>query len=325
MDLTDMNRRLPQAMTLGALCVLLPCLGWADAAKPATGRTPTSTGRSTASQPVLVKIDRPEKVGRTSQISIQSSNREVTETRNAAAQPEVKRIYEAGSLRGVREVLAVGKNGRATKLKLAIDSLTFTSAETIEPKELLAGGKVVIAELKNDQVAFTVDGKPAVAALDLALQSFGLIYEGPETDVLFNTKVPHAIGDTWSVNLAEVVKQDIYQSLTFDLKASSGKVTLGQVAKVDGIDCYRVTCEMTLIPSGLAGQDGANVAGSTVKFATTIPVPVDPSLPEVGCKTDDETTFKIRFKAADGTNSVINAATKAIRDEKLQDQKPAGK
>jgi hypothetical protein len=313
-----------RTMAVAAAGAMLTSLGMAQPPAPAAANPP-ATEKTAANKPVMLKIDRPEPVGRKSTLVVTSSNREVTVTKSAGVPPAEKKTYEAGSLRADREVLAVGKSGRATKLRLGIQSLKYTDTENTEPRELLSGGKEVIAELRDGVTTFTMAGKPVTAALDQALQSFGLVYDGPGSDVIFNTKVPRALGEVWDVNLREVAKLDAYQNFSFDLNASSGKVRLARIERVGGIECYIVTGEMTLIPTGMAGQDGADLTGSVVKFATTIPVPVDPASPELGGRTDDETVFAIRFKTADGSNSRIDVTTKAVRDEEIRDPAPAGR
>lgn len=307
------------AWTMGAWCAFLPGMGLAEAKQPPALDKPAT--RVSAAR--LLKIDRPEKVGSKSEISIKSLDRETTQTKYEGTPLAEEKTYGAGSIRAIREVLAVGANGRATKLKLAIKSLKFTADPNAEPKELFPTGKEVTAELKAGETTFTVDGKPAAANLDQALQLFGLVNDGPDSDVMFNTNVPHAVGDEWNADLREATKHGSFGTFTFDLRASTGKVRLERIEKVNGIECYIVTCKMTLIPSGMVGQAGADVAGSSLKFTTTIPVPVDPAAPELGCKTEDDTAFKIRFKTAAGPK--IDSTAKSVREEEIRECPPAGK
>jgi hypothetical protein len=307
------------AWTMGAWCALLPGMGLAAAKSPPALDKPAKE----VSAARVIKIDRPEKVGSKSEISIKSLAQETTQTKYAGAPLAEEKTYGGGSIRAIREVLAVGKNGRATQLKFAIQSLKFTADPNAEPKELFPTGKEVTAELKEGETTFTIDGKPVAANLDDALQLFGLVNDGPASDVLFNTTVPHAVGDEWNADLREATKHGSFKDFTFDLRASTGKVRLERIEKVNGIECYIVTCKMTLIPTGMAGQAGADLAGSSLKFATTIPVPVDPAAPELGCKTEDDTVFKIRFKTAAGPK--VDSTSKSIREEEIRESPPVGK
>lgn len=263
---------------------------------------------------VRIRIDRAERVGQKSEITVKVSNRESVVTTRAGALPEEKKTHAEGTLRALREVLAVGKSGRATQVRLLIRALKFSGNPLEMPRDVLPSGAVVDAEYGDGTTRFTIGGKPVDAALDEALQSFWLLYDGPSSDLVFRTNVPRRVGESWQPDLREIAREEAYQAYTFDLAASSGKVTLGPVRKEQGQDCHILEVEVNLVPNGMAGQEGVDLTGSAVRFKAVIPVPVDPTASEPGTRREDEAVLRVRFgTGAKATR--VEAVSKALRDE----------
>jgi hypothetical protein len=140
------------------------------------------------------------------------------------------------------EVLAAFPNGGLQKATFTVKK--FVGSDGGAPdKELLPAGAKVVAEKSSAsrEKTFTVDGKPAAAALVPFLQMAVELDDAKRTDQeVFGPKSPVAVGATWPVNgdlFAEELRAEMGASLTatgtmrLDSVTGSGDT---QVAVVSG-------------------------------------------------------------------------------------------
>lgn len=271
-----------------------------------------------------LKTARPEKVGDKAEISAQGLNQlSQKATGGRGLQKEEERTYGSGSLDAVREVLAVNDKGKPTKLKFTVKSLKYTDDKDLAPKEILAGGKEIVALREGKKKSFTIDGKEADEAMVKAIKSvisLGDEDDQADPDAMLNTKEPHAVGDEWDVNLDEMIKSfGPVSGLQFDRQASSGKVRLERVDKVNGVECGFLSASINLIPCGMQGlPEGTDFTGSTLKVTLAYPYPTDPAEPERGGKIISKMTLKAVMKTAKGDEIRISIGGTMSHEEILK-------
>src|ERR1035437_8491033 len=104
-----------------------------------------------------ITVDRPSKVGDKCEAHIHL-NCHITQAYTIDGKPnrnDDKLI--SGSLDSTIEVLAINDKFRSTKFKLTVNSLKFSDSKKPAPEELISGGKVVLAELKDGEKVFTAE------------------------------------------------------------------------------------------------------------------------------------------------------------------------
>ena len=270
-----------------------------------------------------LKILRPEKVGYRADFSAKSLDQSASHATIGDKVGKEKAGYQVGSLDAVREVLAVNDKGKPTKLRFTVKSLLYTSEKGVEPKEILAGGKEVIAVRKGKEKTYTIDGEQAGEATAKALQfviSLGDESNGPDPDAMFNTKAPRAVGDEWDAGVDEIIRSmGTTMPLQFDRKASGGKVRLERVEKVAGVECCILTASIVLVPAGMQGlPDDADFTGSTYKMSMACPMPVDSAAPELGGKIMIAMALTADFKIPDGSQSKLEVTGTATHEERTR-------
>ncbi len=270
-----------------------------------------------------LKTSRPEKVGDKAEISAQGVNQMSQKATGVPGGDQEERTFGRGSLDAIREVLEVNAKGRPTKLKFTVKSLKYTTDKEAAPKEVLAGGKEIIAVRKGKKKSFTIDGKEAEEAMVTAIKSvisLGDEDDSADPDAMLNTKEPHAVGDEWDVNIDEMIKYlGPVMGLQFDRRASSGKVKLERVEKVDGVECGFLSASMNLAPSGMRGlPEGTDLTGSTFKVTLAYPYPTDPAEPERGGKITVKINLKAGMKTPDGGDINISIGGTMSHEESLK-------
>jgi len=268
-----------------------------------------------------LKLTRPEKVGNKAEVSAKGTDQISQKTAVGGEVVKDEKTYGSGSLDAVREVLAVSAKGKPTKLKFTVKSLQYTADKDVAPKEILAGGKEIIAVVKGKENSFTIDGDAADETMTKALKlviSLGDESNATDADAMFNTKQPHAVGDEWDAGIDELIKSmGADTPIQFDPKACTGKIKLERVEKVNGIECCILTGSITLlVPPAVRGvPEGTDFTGSTVKISLNCPVPTDPAAPEIGGKFVMDMALKADINTPNGGKGKFNMANKMVREE----------
>lgn len=134
-------------------------------------------------------------------------------------------------------ILKVDNLGHPLKKALAIER--FTDGKR---NELLKKGDIVFAESIEGKTVYRLQTGPLPAAVISRLR--GVVKtrstdNAEDDEAIFGSKQPRAIGATWNVNPAGVAK-----ALNVDAQAVSGRVTLKERTRVEGLDCLRVVAEI---------------------------------------------------------------------------------
>jgi len=268
-----------------------------------------------------LKLTRPEKVGNKAEVCAKGTDQVSQKTTVGADAIKAESTYGSASLDALREVLAVTAKGKPTKLKFTVKSLQYTDDKAIAPKEILAGDKEIIAVVKGKEKSFTIDGEEAGETMAKALNlviSLGDETNATDADAMFNTKLPHAVGDEWDAGIDELIKSmGADTPIQFDPKACTGKIKFERVEKVNGIECCILTGSITLlVPRAVRGvPEGTDFTGSTVKISLNCPVPTDPAAPEIGGKFVMDMALKADIKTPNDGRGTFSMANKMVREE----------
>jgi hypothetical protein len=221
-------------------------------------------------------------------------------------------------------VIAVGSDGAATRVKYTIAN--FQRRDNDGPvSEVFPAGRVVVAELKNGQTRFTVDGTAVddaptlevLAMLNLAAKG------GPDEDELFQTGTPREIGKPWDADLRQLAKCGPAGKQLG--KESRGEAVIESTGKFNGTECVVFTMRMDLM-TGAAGLGAAGIDASKLPpgFAVTKGItaitkstllPVNPSSSPMANKVRMEMTTDIHLPDFNGGEAELRSVVAIERTE----------
>jgi len=173
---------------------------------------------------------------------------------------------------------------------------------------------------QGEKLSFIISGAEAdndtAQALKLVVP---LDYESNMIDPLamFSTKEPHAVGDEWVASPHDMIKSlNADMGIQFDHQVSSGKIKFERVEKVNGIECCILTGSITIIPSSMGGlPESADLAGSTLKFGFTCPIPTDPGTAVPGGRFVTDMTVKASYEPPEGGTQTLELVGTSSREE----------
>ena len=205
---------------------------------------------------------------------------------------------------GTVHVLAATPKGRATKLEITVEKCTRVSGA--DESELLAPGKVIVAEAAGQDTKFSLkDGElpePASEALELLFQLSDDDKRGTD-DELFGVAGKQKVGATWQMSAEQASKDFAAEEIKVEKSDISGSVKLEAVERVEGVECLKLTGRMTaknIQPAPAAGEGlppGFAPQPATMDYKFTIALPTDPKLQSV------EESVSTRHKLAYGGNA----------------------
>ena len=270
-----------------------------------------------------LKLNLREKVGDKAEFSAKGLDQRSQKVTEGGEVIKEVSIYRSSTLDAVREVVAVSGNGWPIKLKFIVKSLKYTADKEAAPKEILTAGKEIIAFRKGKEKSFTIDGEEADEATAKALNLLIELYDESvplDPEVIYSVKEPHAVGDEWDANLEDLIKSmDVDRRIRYDRKASSGKVKLERVEKVNGIECCILAASLTLVPCGMDNlPEGTDFTGSTLKMTLTCPVPMDPATLSPDGNFVADVAVKADFKTPDGGARRLETVGKVSREESFK-------
>lgn len=277
-------------------------------------------------EPVKLKLERPSKVGDKAEIIAKHTATGTQKVTVAGNVVQSRNTHENIVLEATGEVLAVSGRGKATKKKLAVKSLKFSDEKGVEPQELLASGKEVIAELKGDEVAFTVAGEAADDATAKALKTVIEMSADSgsdssfDPDAIFNTTVPHAVGEDWDVDIAAMIKgAKVSDPFQFEAAGSSGKSRIEKLAKVEGIDCAMLSGTLDLKLAAVRGMpEGTKLVDGSSKIKFTAPVPLDETKPNLGGKITMKVAINADIPTPDGGTARLDIVNEIAKEESVK-------
>ena len=123
-----------------------------------------------------------------------------------------------------------------------------------------------------------------------------------------------------AVKREDLIKSmDVDRRIRYDRKASSGKVKLERVEKVNGIECCILAASLTLVPCGMDNlPEGTDFTGSTLKMTLTCPVPMDPATLSPDGNFVADVAVKADFKTPDGGARRLETVGKVSREESFK-------
>ena len=266
-------------------------------------------------QEFKIQLDRPVKVGDKADVSVLGAGRWTTTLNVTGKDPQTQEEAFGVSLSGRLEAVEVDGKGNPTKVSVTIERCQKVTGSA--QKDLLAKGDVLLAEMKEGKTGFSLKESGGVSpevekALQLVLDLHDPRLAGD--DAMFGTQDAKKVGDSWNIN-PEVTAKDL-NTVGLPVKAAdiTGKATLANSEKVDGVDSILVKAEFGVtkmqgdLPEGAKLEDG-HLEG---KYSTTLPV--DPALQGTSEASSTKLTTVVAAKNPDGVEvkvqTTIDAAPK---------------
>ncbi len=211
-------------------------------------------------------------------------------------------------IEAIREVLEVGKNGRATKIALTVRKSSREWSMSGGKAELAPRGSVVIVSSATGKVDIqTEDPNAPISRVDKLLFKFAADLMGMDAtlgigDAAYGTDKPRRVGESWPVNgeaIAKCLTEAVGQKAPFSKEGITGRVTLAGVKKVHGIECLELRAEVsakTVAPVAIESVV-ASAVGGEAKSSMTVYLPLDPSIPVLGGNRKSVTTINMTWKS----------------------------
>ena len=238
-----------------------------------------------------IKLTREEKAGDQYHLRISGSVKHTVQlTTSGQVKPRAsdQMLFD---LRGDVKILAVNpKTASATRISCKV-SRFIRNGDDVYP-----AGAEIVADLKDGNTIYTVDGKPAVEK-DVDLLNIVLELEDPEktgnADDIAGTDKPRAVGDTWPVNADHFSKAMSPGGLPVDTGVVKGESKLVSVEKVDGSSLMQV--QTTVAAEGFKKElkKGTMLSDGSMKVQVRVTVPVDVKLPMISSTTQSHLSTTI--------------------------------
>lgn len=249
-----------------------------------------------------IKLARPGKKGET--YRLEADGRETSQKRTSIGGRVVKQEDKDVKvhLDCIEKVLSVDKKGRQTLASITIRKFTVTvngkSVKTLAP------GRIVIAKAGEKDRFKLKDGEMPSEIGEFLDIVTGLTKDlaNPSDDVMFGTTKRKSIGDTWSGNTAEMVKDMARSGITMAKEDISCRVKLVKAHKVDGVPCLRLSMRMSVKNIRPPLGENVKVVESTVETSMSADLPVDVAMHRL--RDSERTTMKMRFEVSSPNGKV---------------------
>lgn len=179
-------------------------------------------------------------------------------------------------MKAVREALTVDDAGRVVKASFQVVYCMRTDNNKM--REIVPRDAVLIAEYKDGQEIFTLDGKPLPEDVNESLAILVALGDGgPTTDQVFGVKGKKKVGDRWPVNPEFAAKSFARSDITVRNDKVRGETTLEEISgdhmKVSGFLAFD---EMSLsLPEGFTLEEGE------LNYSFKMKLPLDGALEPV--------------------------------------------
>jgi hypothetical protein len=184
---------------------------------------------------------------------------------------------------GQSQVLAISDEGKPVKARVTFDKFEATNAAGTS--EVIGKGGVVIAEFKDGQPTFELQGGELSPEAKMALRLTTFVHKpGSTPDQVGGTAQTQKIGAHWPIDAVALAKTSLGTQVAIDPKNIKGHATLVGAKVVNGVPCLEVLMEVSIdhfIPATAALPPGMVVSGGTAQCTVTECVPEDVSLPAV--------------------------------------------
>lgn len=252
---------------LSALLVLLPAI-------------PGSAQQDTSWQ---IYLDRPATVG--DRCSVVSSGSQVRHTKSSlrGQAPEDSLDSLEVNYAATHEILAVGKNGSPTRMRLTINRLETNDGSG--PQQQFAPGTVLEAQAEGDETRFFLRRDELEGtlhdALNLAGANLGSVNE-PSEDEVFKNRGALNRGSRLQAD-PKLLGRAIQLTTPFlvDAGRSSAEVVLENVAVENSIPSLVTQSKFDIALRGFKSVPGQPLMDSFIRSSTKRVLPIDPALPLV--------------------------------------------
>ncbi len=274
-----------------------------------------------AAKEYVIKLERPEKVGDQLEVSASGMIRESTKASVGGKVVQKTDLAIDFEVQGTYDTLAADEKGRCTKCSLTVAKMV--KIEDGKEVELLAPGKVVIAETKGQETDLQLkdptdmlseEAKKILDVSDLLSTHTG---ELADDDAIFGSSRPRKVGDSWDMN-TELAARYFGRTLGAVKKEHfKGKMKLVGVTKVRGTECLEIHGVVTVSPFPLPPgmPPGAKVVEGKLVMSTKSLLPVDLALPSLGVEMTADGNIVLTIPGAEpGTE--VKAQTSQVRKVK---------
>lgn len=238
-----------------------------------------------------IVLDRPTRVGATYDIVSTGHNVERVVITNGKTILENKTTEVRVAIEASATVLAIDEHSRPAKVKLKLVSLTIATGN--DETNPFPPGTELIAEADGGAKRFAVDGKAVTETIGKALSLVHAVGSTDETnDDVLGTKETKKVGDSWPVNAAFAAKSFHDSGIDANPDDVNGESKLVGVARIDGIDCLRLTSTLKMgslemqLPPGFKMEEGELVVNYEAAF------PIDTSLGKLEESLDGKTSMR---------------------------------
>ncbi len=226
-----------------------------------------------------IRMTRPAKVGQKYRLVASGS---LSEQMTMSAEGQVlksNKLLLTAELEGVVTVLQVDKLKRETKVRLLVSKCLMSMNGKSNKKGALPKGTQVVAQLRDGEEEFLVEGKavPKDTAKMLGL-FISFSTEQVTDDDVFGTKERKKVGDSWAVNSILAAKDLAADGIKVDAENIKGSTTIKKVVVVDGTKCLLLSAKMTIDKLVVPVPPGMTVQKASVSAALSGEFPVDTSI-----------------------------------------------
>jgi hypothetical protein len=184
----------------------------------------------------VMSFDRRPAVGQPYRFTCSSKRTQTATFAGPEKREPWKRLHIA-SCDGTWAPLAVGEDGKATKLSFTVER--FTHQLNDDPEQSIRRGTTFTSELIDGKTVFTMDGGDVPPDVRLVLEEFMFLGSGMvPADERFGTKVPRAVGEEWPMNAAATAAGFRASGSNVAEKDIAGTVKLIALREVDGVRCF---------------------------------------------------------------------------------------
>jgi hypothetical protein len=220
-----------------------------------------------------ILLDRPTKPGAAYRVVTTGTNVERQVITAAGLVVEDKQTEVSVELSASVVVLGVDEHGRASKVKLLVDTSSIRRGE--ERSEPFAKGTEVIMSVEEGQERYTVGGEAVPPDVAKALRLVDSLPTTDETDdEVFGTKEKKRVGDSWPVDSKRAGESFREPGMTIADEAITGETKLVAVTNVDGTEALTIEARIVMDGIGMDMPADFKVTESRLEagFKGTFPV-----------------------------------------------------
>ena len=216
------------------------------------------------------------------------------------------------SCEGIWTPLAVGKDGKTTKISFTVERFTYRVND--DPEQSIPRGTTIKSELKNSKTVFAMNGDDVSEDLRLVLEQFMFLGSGlVSADERFGTKVPRAVGEEWPMSAAATAAGFRAVGSVVDEEDITGTVKFSGRREEDGVDCFVIESDYRAANVTLkVPQADRPDAVSEFHERATVALPVAESRIRARFSITNECTVRYTWKPEDG------AATPVVETDRVE-------